>query len=177
MFFILGNFLPFYPPNNPKNEPSKKERKRLGDIIILHKCSKNYDYMLYCSWDMMCDQCNCFFFQCIFHLGPFSALFPPNSIKWKKHLVISSFHTSLAKTMIICYTVPEIWRMTHVIVIFHFALFFFTQIKKENETNFWKYHFTHVYHKLWLDDVRFLRYGARRTDRETDRWMDWKSDI
>ena len=26
--------------------------------------------------------------------------------------------------MIICYTVPEIWCMTNVIVIFHFGLFF-----------------------------------------------------
>ena len=26
--------------------------------------------------------------------------------------------------MIICYTVPEIWRMTDVIVIFHFGIFF-----------------------------------------------------
>ena len=30
--------------------------------------------------------------------------------------------------------------------------------------NTWRYHFTHVYQKLWLDDVRFLKYGARRTD-------------
>ena len=26
--------------------------------------------------------------------------------------------------MIICFTIPEIWRMTDVIVIFHFGLFF-----------------------------------------------------
>ena len=119
-------FCPFTPPNNPKNEPSKKKKKRLGDIIILHKCSKNYDYMLYCSWDMVCDQCNCYFSSwaifCPFnHLTTWKMKI---SIKWKKHLVISSFHTSLPKTMIICYTVPVIWRMTHDIVIFHFALFF-----------------------------------------------------
>ena len=29
-------------------------------------------------------------------------------------------------------------------------------------------HFTHVYQILWLDDVRFLGYGARQTDRQTD---------
>ena len=34
--------------------------------------------------------------------------------------------------------------------------------KQKNNT--WKYHFTHVYQKLWLHDVRFLRNGARRTD-------------
>ena len=36
--------------------------------------------------------------------------------------------------MIICYTVPEIWHMTNVIVIFHFVLFFvyFVHILKAN---------------------------------------------
>ena len=45
--------------------------------------------------------------------------------KWKKkYLEISSSYTSVSKIMIICYTVPEIWCMTDVIVIFHFGLFF-----------------------------------------------------
>ena len=34
---ILGHFLPFYPTKMP------------GDIIILHKCTRNHDHMLYCS--------------------------------------------------------------------------------------------------------------------------------
>ena len=33
-------------------------------------------------------------------------------------------YTSVPKIMIICYTVPKIWRVTDVIVIFHFGLFF-----------------------------------------------------
>ena len=44
--------------------------------------------------------------------------------KWIKHLEISSFYTSTPKTMIICYTVPEIWHVKDVTVIFHFWLFF-----------------------------------------------------
>ena len=43
--------------------------------------------------------------------------------KWKKHLEISSFYKSAQKIMIICYTVPDIWHVTDVIVIFHFGLF------------------------------------------------------
>ena len=31
---------------------------------------------------------------------------------------------SIPKIMIICYTVPEIWHVTDVIVIFYFGLFF-----------------------------------------------------
>ena len=58
--------------------------------------------------------------------------------------------------MIICFTVPEIWHMTDVIVTFHFGLFFgllpLQQLKKrkfqKNEKKAWRYHhFTQVYHK------------------------------
>ena len=37
---------------------------------------------------------------------------------------ISSFYYSVTKIMIIYYTLPEIWCVTDVIVIFHFGLFF-----------------------------------------------------
>ena len=59
--------------------------------------------------------------------------------------------------MIIFHTVPEIWRVTDVIVIFHFGLFFaFLAPKqpqkrkfKKNEKNTWRYyHFARVYQKL-----------------------------
>ena len=36
--------------------------------------------------------------------------------------------------------------------------------KQTNKKSTWRYHFTRVYQKLWLDDVQFLRYGARRID-------------
>ena len=39
----FGLFLPFYPPNSPKNQNFKKMKKTLGDIIILHMCTKNFD--------------------------------------------------------------------------------------------------------------------------------------
>ena len=53
--FILGYFLPFYPPNNPKNQNFKKLKKKKtpGDIIILYMCTKNNDHMMYGSWDMV----------------------------------------------------------------------------------------------------------------------------
>ena len=38
----------------------KKKEKTPEDIIILHKCIKNHGYMLYCSWDMVCDRRNCY---------------------------------------------------------------------------------------------------------------------
>ena len=46
-FVILSHSLPFYPTSNPKNENFEKMKKKPGDIIILHKCTKNHDHMLY----------------------------------------------------------------------------------------------------------------------------------
>ena len=64
LFFILGYFLPSYPPPPPPPPPKKKtqkNKKNPGDIITLHKCTKNHDHMLYCSWEMVCDKCNFYF--------------------------------------------------------------------------------------------------------------------
>ena len=55
LFFILGYFLPFYPPNSPKNQNYKEMKTTPRDIIILHMRTKNYDHMMYGSWDMARD--------------------------------------------------------------------------------------------------------------------------
>ena len=46
-----------------------------------------------------------------------------NFEKILKTLEISSFYTSATKIMIICYTVPQIWHVTYVIIS-HFGPFF-----------------------------------------------------
>ena len=46
-FFILNYFLPFYPLTARQIKILKKMKKALGDIIILHTCTKNYDHMMY----------------------------------------------------------------------------------------------------------------------------------
>ena len=123
-------------------------------------------------------------------MGYFLPFYPRNSLnnenfkKVKKILEISSFYTSVTKIMIICYTAPEIWHVTHVII-FHFGLFFSllapnspkNQSLKKNE-KLWRYHhFTHVYHKLWLDDVWFLRYGAQQKDGQMDGQKKWHIEV
>ena len=71
-FVALDCFLPFYPPKNLKNQNFEKLKKIIGDIIILHKCTKNHDHMIFCSLDMVHNRCNCyfsfwvFFFNCYF---------------------------------------------------------------------------------------------------------------
>ena len=69
-FWFHAIFCPFYPHNSPKNENFKKmkktrwKKKTPGEIIILHKCTKNHDHMLYCFWDMAHDRCNSYFSFC-----------------------------------------------------------------------------------------------------------------
>ena len=124
-FVILDLFLPFYPPNNTKNQNFGRLKKVPGDTIILHKCTKNHDHMLYCSLDMARNGFNCYFSFCYFL--PF---YLPNSSnnqnleKVKKNpLEISSFYKNVPKIMILCHNVLEIWCVMDVIT-FHFGPFF-----------------------------------------------------
>ena len=55
IFVILSNFLPFQPPDTPKNQNFEKLKKIPGDIIILHMCTINDNHMMYGSWDMKRD--------------------------------------------------------------------------------------------------------------------------
>ena len=67
IFCHFGAFFDLLPPYKLKNQNFEKLKKGLGDIIILHNCTKNHDHI---------------------------------------------------------HTVPEIWHVTDVIIVFHFALFF-----------------------------------------------------
>ena len=100
-FVILGHFLLFYPTNNPKSQNFEKIKKMPG-IIILCKCTKNHDHMLYWFWDMACDGCN-FYFSFLAVFCPFTPL------GLETGLEISSFYTCVPKIMIRWCTVPEIW--------------------------------------------------------------------
>ena len=84
--FHFGLFFALVPPNSAKNENFKNIKKWSEDIIILHKCTKNRDHRLYCSWDMARDGCNCCFsFWAIFcTLTPLTAQKNENFKKMKK---------------------------------------------------------------------------------------------
>ena len=101
-FVILDCFLPYYPPNNPKNQNFEKMKTTPGDIIILHIYTKNYDQMMFGSWDMVRERCNCYFsFWAIF--SPFTPLTAQKIKilkKWKNQLEISSFYICVTKIMI-----------------------------------------------------------------------------
>ena len=117
---LCAIFCPFTsppPPNSPKNKTLKKMKKTSGDIIILHNCTKNHDHMLYCSWDMVRDGCNCYFsfWAMLFPFTPLTIPKMKNSKQWKKGLGIS-FYTCVPKMIITCYIVPEISDVLDVIL-------------------------------------------------------------
>ena len=113
-FVILGHFLPLCPTSNPKNQNFEKMKKLPGDIIILHRCTKNHNHLLYCSWDTARDRCNLHFsFWAIFcSFTPLTARKIKISKKWTKLLEIPSFYTCVPKIMIRWCTVNEIWCAT-----------------------------------------------------------------
>ena len=101
-------FCPFTPLTTWKIKFKKKWKKMPGDII-LHKCTKNHDHMLYFSWDMVCDRWNCYFsFWAIFcPLISLTAQKMNILKKWKKCLEIL-FYICVPKIMIRWCMVPGI---------------------------------------------------------------------
>ena len=97
-FFVnLDNFLPFYPPNNLKNQNFEKMKKALGDIIILHMCTTKANHMMYGSWDKEQNAHNFSSFWTIFcTFSPLTAWKIKIFKKWKKHLEILSFYTCVS---------------------------------------------------------------------------------
>ena len=93
-FVILDHFLPFYPPNNPKNQNFEKMKKLTGDII-LYSCNINDNHMMYGSWDTKHGRQDFLWFWTIFC-----------KTKWKKHIEISPVYTSVPKIIIISYFLP-----------------------------------------------------------------------
>ena len=107
IFCHFGLFLALLPPTIQKINILKKSKKAQGDIIISHMCTINGNHLIYDSWGINCNRQ--IFLSSLAISCPFT---------------ISSFYTSVTKTIIIDYTLPETWDMTDEIVIFHFGLFF-----------------------------------------------------
>ena len=133
------------------------------------------------SWNMKCDRHNFLSFWAIF--CPFTPLTTQKIKilkKWKK-LEISTFYKSVSKIMIICYTVPEIWCMMDVIVIFHFGLFFALffspknwNLKKKKKNTPEGIIILHMCTKKY-DQMMYASWDIvcdRWTDRQMDNWME-----
>ena len=94
----------------PVTALTAQKKQPPGGIIILHKCTKNPDHMLHCSWDMACDRCNCnFLFWAIFAILPLTAQKIKTSKNKNKKTPGDIIYTFIPKTMIRWCTVPQIW--------------------------------------------------------------------
>ena len=148
------------------------------DIIILLMCTKNYNHMMYDSWDTEWDRQN------FCHFRSFSALSPPYRPGKSKFWEIEK-NTWRYYHFILMYGSWDMERNWHNFLSFWVIFGPFTPLTIDAEPKFWKIkkntwrynQSTHVYQKLWSHNVQFLRYGARRTDGRTDKRTDWKSDI
>ena len=182
-FCHFGPFLPFYPHNNPKKSKFWKTLKKSGDIIILHKCHKNHDHMLYCSLDMAHNECNYFSFWAIFcPFPPLTAWKMKIKKNEKKLLEILSFYKSVPKTMIRWCTVPKIWCVTG-IIIFHFGPFLpfypsnslknqnFEKMKKTPGNIIILHKSTKNYGQMMYSSWDMLR------NRQTDRQKKWHIEV
>ena len=124
---IFCHFVPFFPllpSNKPKNQNFEKLKETPRYIIILHMYTVNDNHMMYSSWDMERHGQNFLSFWTIF--CPFTSLKTWKIKvlkKWKKSLEVLSFYTSVPTIMIICYTVPEMWCVTDVIIFSFWANF------------------------------------------------------
>ena len=98
----FGPFFALFLINNLKNQNFKKMKKVLGDIIILHKCTKNHDHIPYCPWNIACDGCN-------FYLSFQAVFFTLTPLRLKKN---QNFLTMKKNTL-------RYHHFTHLIIILH----------------------------------------------------------
>ena len=102
--FLPFNLLPFYWPNNPKNQNFEKIKKKTpGGIIILHRCTISDNHMMYVPWDMEHDGQNFFSFWTVFcPFTPIATWKIKILKKWKKkpgdmflHIGTKNYHHML----------------------------------------------------------------------------------
>ena len=161
---ILGHFLPFYSPKNPKIQNFEKNDKIAKYIIILLMRTKNHNHMMHGSWAMEWDRQNFLSFWAIF--CPITHLTIPRiSIfkKWKTPQKNNNSNTWRFIILHMCtindnHTVYNFWdkeRNWQNFLLFCTIFCPFTKlttqkfkILKKWNANIWKYkHFTNVHHK------------------------------
>ena len=123
-FVILGYFLPFYappPPQQSRKSKFWKNKKSSWKHYHLHKCTINDNHMIYGSWDIKCNRQ--LFLSSLVIFYPFTPLKPKKRKYQKIEKKQNTCRYHVPKTMIIGYTVAEIWCVPDVII-FHFDLFF-----------------------------------------------------
>ena len=123
-FVISDHFLPFYPPNKPKNQNFEKMKKLPRDIIILHRCNINDNHMMYGSWDTEANRQIFLSFWTIF--CPFTSLTNKKIKIWKNEKTPRDIIILHMCTINDNHMMYGSWDMKHVTdrIFCHFGLFF-----------------------------------------------------
>ena len=87
IFWVI--FWPFSTLTNQKTKNLKLKKKTPGDIIPLHICTINDNYMMYGSWDMKCNRQN--FFVILDYFCPFT----PSPLQTQKIKILEKLNTHL----------------------------------------------------------------------------------
>ena len=130
---------------------------------MYHKWESPYDvwFLRYVAWWTE-------FFVILDH---FLAFYSPKPKK--KHIILHKCTTKNYHNHMLYYSWDKALDGCNCYFSFWFFLPFYTPKKskfQKNEKNSWRYHhFSIVYQKLWSDDVRFVRYGAWQTNRQTEK--------
>ena len=183
IFCHFGQFFAHLPSKKLKNQNFEKNRKKYLEILSFYTSVPKIRIIGYTVTDIW----HVPDVIVIFHFRLFFALLPPwQPEKWK-------FHNNEKNTWRCHRFTPVYWKLfSYGILLLRYdawemqLLFFilgyfcpFTpltaqkiKILKKWRKHMRYHHFTHVYHKLWLDDVLFLRNGVQRMDGWTDRKSD-----
>ena len=176
-FVVLDLFCPFNPLKTLKSNLKKRHLEKLPfyTCVIYMKIIWRMFPEILRQW-----------IESFVILGRFSPFYSTNNPennyfeKMKKYLQISSCYTSIQKSWSYDPMLHCSWNTAHDDCNFYFSLWatfrsvtpLTTQKMKslKNEKSTWRnYQFTHVYQKFWSHDEWFLRYGAWRTERQTER--------
>ena len=129
--------------------------------MILHMCIKKHNH-IWCTVPEIRSETDRIF--C--HFGPFFVLLLHNP---KKHLRYHHFTQVYQKSWsyAILFLRYGTWWIGFLFFILGYILPFYslnnwkkTKLKKKRKKRL-RYHFTHVYQKLWSWDLQFLRHGAQ----------------
>ena len=177
----MGHFCPFTPLKSQKIKIEKLEKTPWD--IILYKCTKSQDNMLYCSWDMAWDRCNLYFSFSFYSPAPQQPKKPKFLKNKKKPGDIIILHMCTKNYDHMMYGSWDMeWNRQNFLSFGSFLILLsHYQPGKSKflkyEKNYWRcYHFTRVYQKLWSYDVQFVGYDVWHIDGQIDRQTDGQTD-
>ena len=119
----FGLFFALLPPQQLQKSKFWKNEKTPRDIIISNRCAIYENHIMFSPWDMEHDRQNIWSLWTIF--CPLTSLttWKIKILNKRKKPLEISFYTSVAKIVIIWYTVPEIWHVKDVVCFSFWAIF------------------------------------------------------